>query len=397
MRNFNAKNNVFLTPTQENRNREAVELRRKHKDQFCSSIKRRSSLSGQGPRPPGKHEASSERLNTSSRDHETSTLELALNSLLSATPKSRSRRTVPPVEEVPVVELSTLTKPPPSSVALEEPDASLESTRQLSPEKKQAKLNEAEDQALTVGNQEEAEKMREVICYQNCQGRGEGADCPHQLQSTPVTLALPGTPRPTTRDYYFSSNGPSSSPWTILSPFSCPEGNGDPHTRRIPHVRRSFSISNGDGDDLDDGVWQMSPTPSFCSSTTLTPSSSSTSYAPEDPAEIGGREGVDFQSCSPRKSRFECLAQRPFSLGPLLRSYSLDETQSSSTSGSWLGELIQRSISQRTMSCSGSRTNSPTRIPTKEGSGSGLISFFRRIGNKNKPPDSRVNYGELGT
>ena len=113
---------------------------------------------------------------------------------------------------------------------------------------------------------------------------------------------------------------------------------------------------------------------------------------------------ADFPSGSPdhlapRGFVPEYLAERPLSLGPLLRSCSLDETRTPAAHGSWWGELIHRSIAHRTKSCSWSRGNSPMEdvFTPKEGGGSGLISFFRRFGNKSKAPHSRVlNYGDAG-
>ncbi|KAJ3589896.1 hypothetical protein NHX12_010737 [Muraenolepis orangiensis] len=375
----------FLTAIQENRKREAVELRLKLQDPVHRSLKRRSTWSGREPRPPGKREASAE---------------MALHSFLSAAPQGRcrSRRKLSPMEQGPLLELSILSKPPSSSSDSEEPDASLESARQRSPEKKQAKPNTAaaveEDHRATLvtGNQDEDEEMRvassKPICYQHSQGPG----CP---QSTPATVVLPGTPRSSTRDYFLRSNGPSSSPWTILSPFGCPDGSVNPRVRRVPPPRRRRSYSMSDGDDLDDTLWQTSPTLSFCSSTTVTPSAVPTSFALDDPSERGeGVEVGDFQSCSPDAANASPggfvperpasgpPSPRPPSLGPCLRSYSLDETGRSLVSGSWLGELIHKSIAHRTKSCSGSRMH-----PAKEGSSYALISFFRRIGSKCKPPD----------
>ncbi|XP_056451483.1 FH2 domain containing 3 isoform X2 [Gadus chalcogrammus] len=417
----------FLTAIQDNRLREALELRRKCKDSARGSIKRRSTWSGQEPRAVGKRYASSETLDSSSGDQEAAGLESALHSFLAAAAPNRCRRKLIPVEMGPLLELSnSLTEAPSSrSEGLVETLAApllslettllpglettllpclettllpcLESTLLPSPEEK--------DLPLTAENQEDGQTKRAVISYQNCRGKGTGADWPRHSDSTLAALAVPATPLSTTRDYILRSNGPSCSPWTIVSPFSNPEGNGNPRNRHSRHSRRAFSIS--DADEQDDGCWPRPPIPSSCSSTTITPSTFSGSSALEDPTEDrggGGGAAADFPSGSPdnlASRRFvpEYPAEMPLSLGPLLRSCSLDETRTPPVHGSWWGELIQKSIAHRTKSCSSSRANSPTDdvFTSKEGGGSGLISFFRRFGNKSKAPDSRVlNYGEAG-
>lgn len=229
---------------------------------------------------------------------------------------------------------------------------------------------------MTKLENKEAEKMEKislnVLCYQkntkslNCE-RGSGTPC--RLQREQDTLATPKTPRPRTRDYFFASNGDVSSPWTILSPFTCTQKTS-PQRNRPAHQRRLSSTYGGDN--LDDGVWK----------------SDEGNDAPKSVSEMSPSRGSGFLP--------ECPNQRGLSQGTTYRSHSVDEAVQSPPSGFQLGDLLQKHSSQRSFS-SGSRTESVTKEETgiskagnnAEGqvSTSGFISFFRRIGGRSKPSD----------
>ncbi|XP_070774203.1 FH2 domain containing 3 [Enoplosus armatus] len=336
----------FDTAVRENREREAAEQRRKRKESMHIAAKRRSTVSCPGPEP----------------DRDSSSLESALHSFLSTVPEGLARcrkNMLPPIEGSPSETL-------PSAEETEAPPR----IRQETPEKKQPKLQKEGKQ---LENKGEAEKMREitrkVLRYQNSKSSLDG----DRVSGTPAT---PSTPRPRTRDYFFANNGDVGSPWTILSPFTCSQRNPAQRNRKA-HQRRLSSMSGGD--DLDDGVWE----------------SDKGNYPPNS----SNRESLTSPSGG-SASLPECPSQRAVSQGPLLRSVSMDETRRSPGSLFRLGDLFQRSISQRSYS-SGSRTENmrggagvSSLLGSKvenhvEGqvSTSGFISFFRRIGGRSKPGD----------
>lgn len=301
---------------------------------------------------------------------ESSSLESALHNFLSTVPEGLARcrkNALPPIEGSPS-ECSSRTD---SSV-----ETSEQSPRSNQDGHKKPFQAQKEDKDMTKLENKEAEKMEKislnVLCYQkntkslNCE-RGSGTPC--RLQREQDTLATPKTPRPRTRDYFFASNGDVSSPWTILSPFTCTQKTS-PQRNRPAHQRRLSSTYGGDN--LDDGVWK----------------SDEGNDAPKSVSEMSPSRGSGFLP--------ECPNQRGLSQGTTYRSHSVDEAVQSPPSGFQLGDLLQKHSSQRSFS-SGSRTESVTKEETAiskagnnaEGqvSTSGFISFFRRIGGRSKPSD----------
>ncbi|XP_041656579.1 FH2 domain containing 3 [Cheilinus undulatus] len=182
---------------------------------------------------------------------------------------------------------------------------------------------------------------------------------PQQSERATNTEASQRTPYPRVRDYFFANN--PGSPWTILSPLTCPKENPTSQNR---HPRRPSSLGGDDQDNL------------WVSNQGTSPS--------------GGAASLP-----------ECPSKRATSRAPILRSVSVDEAKRSPTSLIRLGELFHRSISQRSHS-SGSRTEivkeaeegdclllgrkSENHVEGREGT-SGIRSFFRRIGGRSKPFD----------
>lgn len=314
------------------------------------AAKRRSTVSCPGSEP----------------DLDPSSLESALHSFLSTVPEglSRCRKTRLPTVEGSPSELSSKTVARTGATSC---------TRQERPEKKQPKLQE-EDGLLENG---EAEKMREitrkVLRYQNSLNGDRVSGTPHRSDRAQDTPTTPSTPRPRTRDFFFAHNGHMGSPWTILSPFTCSQRN--PLQRNMQAQQRRLSSMPG-GDDLDEGVWEIKEgnhLPNSSDQDSLTSPSGGSLSLPE------------------------CPSQRAVSKGPILRSVSMDETRQSPGSRFRLGDLFQRSISQRSYS-SGSRTEDmrekgvcPVVVSKAENhvegqvSASGFISFFKRIGGRTKP------------
>lgn len=304
-----------------------------------------------------------------------SCLESALHNFLSTAPEgvTRCRKNILPTMEGSPGMRRSQTFPPVEKTEATPP------TGQQTPEKKQPKLQEEDEKMAEPVNKEEAEKMRQitvkVLHYQNSKSsldgdRVSGSPCPSERsQDAPST---PSTPRPRTRDFFFANNGDVGSPWTILSPFTCSQMNTSYRNR---HQRRPSAPA---GNDLDDGVWEIDKGNNL-------PNSSSHDN-PTSPSE--GAVSLP-----------ECPSQRAVSHGPILRSVSMDESTRSPAPGFRLGDLFQRGMSQRSYS-SGSRTETMREgagicsLPDRKGgnhagqvSTSGFISFFRRIGGRNKPGD----------
>uniref|UniRef100_A0A8D3B8E7 FH2 domain containing 3 n=1 Tax=Scophthalmus maximus TaxID=52904 RepID=A0A8D3B8E7_SCOMX len=180
----------FDTAVRENQEREASEQRRKRKESMHFSAKRRSTVSGPGPE----------------RGRDSSCLESALHSFLSTAPGglARCRRTVlPPIEGSP----SGCSSPTDKSEATP-------AARQERPEKKQAKLQKEQEQVGALEDKEEAEKMRamtrKVLQYQNSRSSLDGdgvSGTPRRSESPRDTPTTPSTPRPRTRDFFFSDAG----------------------------------------------------------------------------------------------------------------------------------------------------------------------------------------------
>ncbi|KAI4813947.1 hypothetical protein KUCAC02_003165 [Chaenocephalus aceratus] len=307
----------FDTAVKENQEREAADQRCKRKESMRVVAKRRSIVSCPEP--------------DTDRD---SGIESALHSFLSSAPERavRNRKKIlPPIEGSPVERSASV----PSLEKIETPPR----TR---PEKKQPILQEKDGQISDLEKKEEAEKMREI------------------------------TRKPRSRDFFFSNNDDSGSPWTILSPFT----NSQRNTRHR-HLRRLSSTPSGK---YVDEVWEMDKGSFLATSSepdTLT-------SPPEGPASLP-----------------ECPSLRAVSQAPIHRSVSMDGTTRSPASGFRLGDFILRSMSPRSYS-SGSRTeysrDGGARVSSllgrkagnhveDQGGPSGLLSFFRRIGGKSRPYD----------
>lgn len=321
-----------------------MEQRRKRKESMRIAAKHRSTVSVSAPET----------------DQDSSSLESALHSFLSTVteglPRSR-RNMLPPIQGSPTDCSSQI-------VTLEETEAA-PCTRQEMPEKEQPNLQKEDEQGSGQGDEEEAAKMREitrkVLRYQNSKSKLDGdrvSGTPNRSERAQDTPATPGTPRPRTRDFFFANNGDLGSPWTILSPFTCSQRNTSQQNKKA-HQKRLLLLSAGD--DLEDGVWESDDS--------------------SDLLNVANQDSQTFPS-EASVSLPECPSQRAVSRGPVLRSVSMEETRRASPSSFRLGDLFQRSISQRSYS-SGSRTeNIEGQVNT-----SGFISFFKRIGGRSKPGD----------
>uniref|UniRef100_A0A673B689 FH2 domain containing 3 n=1 Tax=Sphaeramia orbicularis TaxID=375764 RepID=A0A673B689_9TELE len=315
----------FDTAVQENREREAAEQRRKHRESVRVSPKRHRTQTSHHPEP----------------DEDSSSLESALHTFLSNIPEGISRcRRMPSATVSPAV-------------------TSLY-TRQERPENKQPKLQDENQQIIAQENKEEAEKMRaitrKVLRYQNSQSSLDGrrvSGTPRRLERCEDSSSTPDTPQPRARDYFFAHNGGVSSPWTILSPVICSRRNTPQQRRQTPKQRLSMTFG---GDDTNDGVWE--------------------SYEGNCLSNCAIQDSV---TCPSRGSASlpDCPGHRSASHGPVLRSVSMDETRrpSSPASNFWLGELFQRSRISKMGNYLEGQTSS------------GIISFFKRIGGKSKPGD----------
>ncbi|XP_069001678.1 FH2 domain containing 3 [Embiotoca jacksoni] len=354
----------FETAVRENREREEAEQRRRRKDGMRVAVKRRSTVSCPGKEPKSN----------------SSCLEAALNTFLSIAPEGvvRHRKNILPPSEGSPSERSSETFPP-----VENREASPAASRD-SPGKKQPKLQKEDEQKEKLENEEDAEKMREVtrkvLRYQKSKGSldgGRAPGAPRRSERERDTPATPSTPRPRTRDFFFANNGDVGSPWTILSPFTCTRRN---NPQRNGQTRQQRPASASGEDDLDAGVWE--------------------SVEGRHLPNSSDRDSLTSQSGS-SASLPEFLSQRASPRGPVLRSVSVDETTRSPAPGFRLGDLFQRSMSQRSHS-SGSKTenlrneggeirsllgNTTGNRVEGQASTSGFISFFRRIGGRSKPSD----------
>uniref|UniRef100_A0A3Q3LZY7 FH2 domain containing 3 n=1 Tax=Mastacembelus armatus TaxID=205130 RepID=A0A3Q3LZY7_9TELE len=330
----------FDTAVQENREREAAEQRRKRKESMRTATKRHSTLSGSGPES----------------DQDSSCLESALLSFLSTAPEglSRCRRNLlPTIEGSPIDHRS-------QTVPSDETSKTTPCTKEESPDKKQLKLQTEDHQVEALENKEEAKKMceitRKVLHHQNSRCNPEGdsrSGTPCRSERGQDTPATPSSPRPRTRDFFFANNGDLGSPWTILSPFTCPRKNTPQQNRQTLQLRL---LSLSDEGNLDDGVWENDH----------------------------GNDLADFDNQDSRS--FPCggsvyfpvsNGQRAVSRGPVHRSVSMDETTQSPASAFRLGDLFQR------------RNHINGQMST-----SGFISFFRRIGGRSKPGEVEQSFKE---
>ncbi|XP_020505763.2 FH2 domain containing 3 [Labrus bergylta] len=340
----------FESAVQDNQMREEAEERHKRRESVRFAAKRRSTVSCSKPDPK----------------NDDSSLESVLQSFLTTVPEGLSRcrkkEMLPSIEGSPSAGSSKTVSPVKKTQALP-------SSGQERPEKKHPKLQGEGEQLLD--NKDEAEKIREitrkVLRYQNSFDGDRVQGTPRQSERPKDTNTSPRTPQSRVRHYCFANN--PTSPWTILSPLTSSQGNPTSRNRQAQHRTRP---SSSGGDDKDDGVWESN---SSNRGTQTSPSGGSASLP-------------------------ECPNKRAASRGPIIRSVSVDETKRSPASLIRLGELFQRSSSQRSHS-SGSRTEvlkeaggdclllGSKTDSHEEGqvSTSGIRSFFRRIGGRSKPGD----------
>lgn len=318
------------TAVQENREREAAEERRKHKESIRASAKRRPTVS-------------QTKLNS---DQDPSELESALHTFLSSVPGSATRPKKNP-------------HPGPSprsgSVKVEH------STRALSPDK--TDKNQAKpcsEEMEKIQKEEKRDVKRKVLRHQEGRSnldhkdRGVGAPRYERASHLPST---PRTPQARNRHYVFVDSG--SSPWTILSPVYC--------RRRNTHDQNKTSQKGSSrADDPDEGLWE----------------SVDVTYVPDSTTEESMSSSI---SCTP-------IDLKLLPRSPLNRSASVDESRRSPTCASRFGDFFQRSFVQRSYS-SGSRSDDLKDNSFRFGKSanpfdnSALKSFFKRIGNRRKPGD----------
>ncbi len=190
---------------------------------------------------------------------------------------------------------------------------------------------------------EEADKMPElsgkILRFQDCgidslnttatpdrsRGHAVCTSTPRQRDIKEVDLALQ------------NGLGGLSSPWTILSPRVSP--------CNTPLRRRSYSFSRVDI--LDDGVWALPDTPV------------------RDKPSFSHYAGVGTSSSLP-----DCPSKRTPAQGIVLRSASLGDEKESAPNFK-LGQIFQRHTGQELP-------------PDKRPESSGLVSFFRRFGERNR-------------
>ncbi|KAK2871141.1 hypothetical protein Q8A67_023668 [Cirrhinus molitorella] len=158
-------------------------------------------------------------------------------------------------------------------------------------------------------------------------GHGVCTSTPRQRDLKEVDLALQ------------NGLGGLGSPWTILSPRVSP--------RNTPHRRHSYSYSFSKVDILDDGVWALPDTPV------------------RDKPSFSHYSGVGTSSSLP-----DCPSKRTPSQGTVIRSSSLGDDKEPAPNFK-LGQIFQRRTGQELP-------------PDKRQEGSGLVSFFRRFGERNR-------------
>ncbi|KAM9788467.1 FH2 domain containing 3 [Neosynchiropus ocellatus] len=322
----------FDTAVQENREREAAELRRKRKEHVRNAAKRRTA----GQEPDSLHAELS--------------LESALHSFLSSVPDGVARHRK---NTQPSAEMSRSRRTSPDQVEVAEgasPAGPLEPRlSQTEPQNQRAQVTAA------GGRREEHGAVRDPSA-QTCPD-GEAAE--DKRPDSPAPLYTPHTPRPRTRDFFFAHNGDAGSPWTIVSPFACATR---PANGRPRHQRRLSSLDAGD--DLE-GVWKT-----------------------DDGAEPPRSSGPDLPMSPLEEPSAKSSPKAHSSKGLSSRSASVDETKSV-PSGFRLGDLFSRSVSQRSFS-----TGSKSEYPKDRSRGEapenafGIISFFKRFGGRSKTVDA---------
>lgn len=199
-------------------------------------------------------------------------------------------------------------------------------------------VEEVED----LNKEEDKEKIEEADKMPDLSGKVfRFQDCGLNELSTPDRSRIVCTSTPRQRDIkevdlaLQTGLGGLGSPWTILSPRVSP--------RDTPHRRHSFSISRVDI--LDDGVWALPDTPV--------------------------RDKPSFSHKSAASSSLpDCPSKRTPAQGMFPRSASLTDEKERAPNFK-LGQIFQRRIG----------TEVP---PDKRQEGSGLVSFFRRFGERNR-------------
>lgn len=203
-------------------------------------------------------------------------------------------------------------------------------------DKGEAKEEEEDNEKI-----EEADKMPElsgkILRFQDCgslnatatpdhsRGHAVCTSTPRQRDIKEVDLALQ------------NGLGGLGSPWTILSPRVSP--------RNTPLRRHSYSFSRVDI--LDDGVWALPDTPV------------------RDKPSFSHYAAVGTSSSLP-----DCPSKRTPAQGTVIRSASLSDEKESAPNFK-LGQIFQRHAGQELP-------------PNKRTESSGLVSFFRRFGERNR-------------
>uniref|UniRef100_A0A673K355 FH2 domain-containing protein 1-like n=2 Tax=Sinocyclocheilus rhinocerous TaxID=307959 RepID=A0A673K355_9TELE len=190
---------------------------------------------------------------------------------------------------------------------------------------------------------EEADKMPElsgkILRFQDCGIGGLNATTtPDRSRGHAVCTSTPRQKDIKVVDLALQNGlGGLGSPWTILSPRVSP--------RNTPHRRHSYSFSRVDV--LDDGVWALPDTPV------------------RDKPSFSHYAGVWTSSSLP-----DCPSKRTPAQGTIIRSASLGDEKESAPNFK-LGQIFQRRTGQELP-------------PDKRPESSGLVSFFRRFGERNR-------------
>ncbi|XP_059395432.1 FH2 domain containing 3 [Carassius carassius] len=190
---------------------------------------------------------------------------------------------------------------------------------------------------------EEADKMPElsgkILRFQDCGvGSLNATATPDRSRGHALYTSTPRQRDIKEVDMSLQSGlGGLGSPWTILSPRVSP--------RNTPHRRHSYSFSRVDI--LDDGVWALPDTPV------------------RDKPSFSHYAGVGTSSSLP-----DCPSKRTPSQGTVIRSSSLSDEKESAPNFR-LGQIFQRRTGQELP-------------PEKRPESSGLVSFFRRFGERKR-------------
>uniref|UniRef100_A0A8C2CWD3 FH2 domain containing 3 n=1 Tax=Cyprinus carpio TaxID=7962 RepID=A0A8C2CWD3_CYPCA len=189
---------------------------------------------------------------------------------------------------------------------------------------------------------EEADKMPElsgkIYCFQDCIGGLNGTATPDRSRGHGMCTSTPLKRDIKEVDLALQNGlGGLGSPWTVLSPHISPYN--------TLHHRHSYSFSRVDI--LDDGVWALPDTP-VC-----------------DKPSFSHNAGVGTSSSLP-----DCPSKRIPAQGTFMRSASLSDEKDLAPNFK-LGQIFQRRTGQELP-------------PDKRPETSGLVSFFRRFGERNR-------------